>query len=151
MDLFVGRYVKFDPEYRAYYAADNYPGPLDYEAETNVLFHNNCNGTFTDVSEKAGIAALKGRAMGVTAADFDLDGYPDIYVANDKTENFLFHNQQNGTFKEIATPGRRGLRTERREHLGHGARLRRFRPRRQGGPLGLRLEVQPHDEEHRAA
>jgi enediyne biosynthesis protein E4 len=102
LDLFVGRYVKFDPEYRAYYAADNYPGPLDYEPESSVLLHNNCNGTFTDVSQKAGIARFKGRAMGVTAADFDLDGYPDIYVANDKTENFLFHNEKNGTFKEIA-------------------------------------------------
>ena len=102
LDLFVGRYVKFDPEYRSYYAADNYPGPLDYEPESSVLLHNNCNGTFTDVSEKAGIARFKGRAMGVTAADFDLDGYPDIYVANDKTENFLFHNEKNGTFKEIA-------------------------------------------------
>jgi hypothetical protein len=102
VDLFVGRYVKFDPKYRAYYAADNYPGPLDYPPETNVLLRNNCNGTFTDVSEKAGIARFKSRAMGVTAADFDLDGYPDIYVANDKTENFLFHNEKNGTFKEIA-------------------------------------------------
>ncbi len=102
VDLFVGRYVKFDPTYRAYYAADNYPGPLDYEPESNMLFHNNCNGTFTDVSAKSGIAEFKSRAMGVTAADFDLDGWPDIYVANDKTENFLFHNEKNGTFKEIA-------------------------------------------------
>jgi hypothetical protein len=102
VDLFVGRYVKFDPEYRSYYAADNYPGPLDYEPDTNLLFHNNCKGAFTDASEAAGIAKFKSRAMGVTAADFDLDGYPDIYVANDKTENFLFHNQKNGTFKEIA-------------------------------------------------
>ena len=101
-DLFVGRYVKFDPTYRAYYAADNYPGPLDYEAESNLLFHNNCNGTFTDVSEKSGIGKIKGRTMGVTAADFDGDGYPDIYVANDKTENLFFHNKRNGTFEEIA-------------------------------------------------
>lgn len=116
VDVFIGRYVKFDPEYRNYYAADNYPGPLDYEPESNVLLHNNCNGTFTDVSEKAGIARFKSRAMGVTAADFDGDGYPDIYVANDKTENFLFHNEQNGTFKEIAVPagvayGQRGENT----------------------------------------
>ena len=102
VDLFVGRYVKFDPEYRAYYPADNYPGPLDYPAETNVLMHNNCNGTFSDASTKSGIAGLKGRAMGVTASDFDRDGYPDIYVANDKSENFLLHNQRDGTFREIA-------------------------------------------------
>jgi hypothetical protein len=103
VDLFVGRYVKFDPKYRNYYAADNYPGPLDYEGETNKLFHNNCDGTFTDVSEKSGIGAAIGRTMGVTAADFDGDGWPDIYVANDKTENFLFHNKHDGTFEEIAT------------------------------------------------
>ena len=102
VDLFVGRYVKFDPKYRAYYAADNYPGPLDYEGTTNRLFHNNCNGTFTDVTEKSGIGAVVGRTMGVTAADFDGDGYPDIYVANDRTENFLFHNKKDGTFEEIA-------------------------------------------------
>lgn len=100
LDLFVGRYVKFDPAYRAYYAADNYPGPLDYEGETNKLFYNNCNGTFTDVSEKSGIAAFVGRTMGVTAADFDGDGWDDIYVANDRTENFLFHNKHDGTFEE---------------------------------------------------
>jgi hypothetical protein len=103
VDLFVGRYVKFDPKYRNYYAADNYPGPLDYEGETNKLFHNNCDGTFTDVSDKSGIGGVIGRTMGVTAADFDGDGWPDIYVANDKTENFLFHNRHDGTFEEIAT------------------------------------------------
>ena len=101
VDLFVGRYVKFDPKYRAFYAADNYPGPLDYEGQTNQLFHNNCDGTFTDVSEKSGISAYVGRTMGVTAADFDNDGWDDIYVANDRTENFLFHNKHDGTFEEI--------------------------------------------------
>ncbi len=102
VDLFVGRYVQFDPKYRNFYAADNYPGPLDYEGQTNRLYHNNCNGTFTDVTDKSGIGAFKGRTMGVTAADFDGDGYPDIYVANDKTENFFFHNKHDGTFEEIA-------------------------------------------------
>ncbi len=102
VDLFVGRYVKFDPKYRNYYAADNYPGPLDYEGETNKLFHNNCAGTFTDVTDKSGIGAYIGRTMGVTAADFDGDGWPDIYVANDRTENFLFHNKHDGTFEEMA-------------------------------------------------
>jgi hypothetical protein len=102
VDLFVGRYVKFDPKYRAFYAADNYPGPLDYEGETNRLYHNNCDGTFTDVTDKSGIGAYVGRTMGVTAADYDNDGWDDIYVANDRTENFLFHNKHDGTFEEVA-------------------------------------------------
>jgi len=101
VDLFVGRYVKFDPKYRAFYAPTNYPGPLDYEGETDQLFHNNCDGTFTDVTDKSGIGAYVGRAMGVTAGDFDNDGWDDIYVANDRTENFLFHNKHDGTFEEI--------------------------------------------------
>jgi enediyne biosynthesis protein E4 len=103
VDLFVGRYVQFDPKYRAFYPADNYPGPLDYEGDTNRLYRNSCNGTFTDVTDKSGIGAFKGRTMGVTSADFDGDGWSDIYVANDKTENFLFHNKHDGTFEEIAT------------------------------------------------
>ncbi len=101
VDLFVGRYVKFDPAYRAFYAPTNYPGPLDYEGETNMLFHNNCDGTFTDVTDKSGIGAYVGREMGVTASDFDNDGWDDIYVANDRTENFLFRNKHDGTFEEI--------------------------------------------------
>ncbi len=102
LDLFIGRYVKFDPTYRTYYAPDNYAGPLDYAANSNRLYHNNCDGTFTDVTEKSGIGTYKGRAMGITASDYDGDGYPDIYVANDRTENFLFHNKHDGTFEEVA-------------------------------------------------
>lgn len=102
VDLFIGRYVKFDPAYHNYFPADNFPGPLDYEGETNVLYHNNCDGTFTDVSTKSGIGAVIGRAMGVATSDFDGDGWPDIYVSNDKTQNFLFHNDHNGTFTEMA-------------------------------------------------
>jgi hypothetical protein len=102
VDLFIGRYVKFDASYRSYYAADNFPGPLDYEGNSNLLFHNTCKGSFEDASNKSGIGRYKGRTMGVTAADFDGDGYPDVYVANDKTENFLFHNKGDGTFEQIA-------------------------------------------------
>ncbi len=101
LDLLVGRYVKFDPKYRTYYAADNYPGPLAYAEQTNVLFHNNCDGTFTDVTTKSGMGSVPGRTMGVIAADFDNDGWDDLYVANDSTQNFLFRNKHDGTFEEI--------------------------------------------------
>ncbi len=100
-DLFVGVYLEFDSSYRLYYEADVYPGPLAYPAQASVLYHNNGDGTFTDVTEKAGVG-LKGRAMGVLTVDYDDDGWTDIFVANDNTPNFLFHNNANGTFKEVA-------------------------------------------------
>jgi enediyne biosynthesis protein E4 len=103
LDLFVGNYLKFDPHAkRLYYTADAFAGPLDYEGETNRLFHNNGDGTFTDVSERSGIASSVGRAMGVAVGDFDNDSWPDIYVANDQMESFLYRNNHDGTFTNVA-------------------------------------------------
>jgi len=65
-----------------------------------MLFHNNHDGTFTNVSVPSGIAKFVGKGMGVAFADYDNDGYPDVFVANDTTRIFLFHNQGNGTFNE---------------------------------------------------
>jgi hypothetical protein len=100
LDLFVANYLEFDPEYRLFYEADIYPGPLAYPAQTSVLFRNNHDGTFTDVTDKTGVNK-KGRGMGVLTVDYDDDGWPDIFVANDATANFLYHNNGNGTFTEI--------------------------------------------------
>src|SRR5208337_3609734 len=75
LDLFVGNYLKFDANSKKlYYTADAFAGPLDYEGDASRLFHNNGDGTFSDVSEKAGIANPAGRAMGVTVGDYDNDG-----------------------------------------------------------------------------
>ena len=68
---------------------------------TNVLFHNNGDGTFTDVSAKAGIADPRGKGLGVAFADYDGDGFVDVYVANDSVQCFLFHNNGDGTFTEV--------------------------------------------------
>jgi hypothetical protein len=103
LDLFVGNYLKFEPSNRQYYSAQQYPGPLEYAPETNRVFHNNGDGTFTDVSAASGIAAQPGRAMGVTVGDYDGDGWPDIYVANDTMASFLYHNNHDGTFTDVAT------------------------------------------------
>jgi len=102
LDLFVGNYLRFINSYRQYYPGDHYPGPLDYDPEFNRLFHNNGNGTFTDVSHESGISSQPGRAMGVTVGDYDNDGWPDIYVANDTMPSFLYHNNRNGTFTNVA-------------------------------------------------
>jgi len=106
LDLFVTRYVEWTfqtngycgekkPGYRAYCHPDN------YEPTTNVLYHNNGDGTFTDVSAKAGIAGAAGKGLGVAFADYDHDGYVDVYVANDSVQSFLFRNNRNGTFAEV--------------------------------------------------
>lgn len=100
LDLFVGNYLEFDTKYRLFYEADVYPGPLAYPGQPSVLYHNNHDGTFTDVSAKAGINK-KGRAMGVLSVDYDDDGWPDIFVANDAMQNYMYHNNGDGTFTEV--------------------------------------------------
>jgi len=93
LDLYVGNYLAFDPNYKYYYAPDGFPGPLAYDAQKDILYHNNGDGTFEDVTEKMGIKDIDGRAMGVGAADYDEDGFIDIFVANDHTLNYLWHNE----------------------------------------------------------
>lgn len=102
LDLYVGNYLAFDPEYRIYFAPEGFPGPLAYEGQPDILYHNNGDGTFTDVTKEAGVYNPQGRAMSVGAADFDNDGNSDIFVANDAMENFLYRNNGNGTFTEVA-------------------------------------------------
>jgi hypothetical protein len=78
-----------------------YVGPLHYPTTANVLYRNNGNGTFTDVSEPSGIAAHRGSGMGIICADFDNDRDTDIIVGNDLRANFVFQNDGTGKFKEI--------------------------------------------------
>ena len=103
LDLYVGNYLEFDPEYKYYYAPDGFPGPMAYDSQKDVLYHNNGDGTFKDVTESMGITDVDGRAMGVGAADYDDDGYVDIYVANDHTLNYLWHNEGGKRFVDKGT------------------------------------------------
>ncbi len=104
LDLFVGNYLKFSFDTykpcRTASGAPDYCGPVPADAVPDRLLHNKRDGTFEDVTAKAGITAAYGPALGVTAADFNGDGFPDIYVANDETPNQLWINQQNGTFRD---------------------------------------------------
>jgi len=79
-----------------------YCHPLTFKPLSSVLYRNNGNGTFTDISKQAGILDHRGNGLGVVAGDYDDDGWPDVFVANDSTPNFLFHNEQGRGFKEVA-------------------------------------------------
>lgn len=110
LDLFVSNYIDLDlkntptPGSNEFCEWKGIPvmcGPRGLPKATNILYHNNGDGAFTDVSEEAGILKPGGRyGLGVTAADFDDDGWPDIYVACDQTPSLLYHNLHNGKFQE---------------------------------------------------
>ena len=104
LDLYVANYLEFDPDYEYHYAPDVFPPPLAYEPQPDSLFRNLGDGRFEDVSEKSGVRAVSGRGMAVVASDFDDDGRTDIFVSNDGTANFLWHNLGDGTFEERAVP-----------------------------------------------
>ncbi len=106
LDLIVSRYVEWDfsniycgehkPGYRAYCHPDQF-NPISY-----LVFRNNGNGTFTDVSKQCGIAGSPGKGLGIAINDFDGDGWPDVFVANDSMPEQLFRNKHDGTFEEVA-------------------------------------------------
>jgi hypothetical protein len=102
LDLYVGNYIEYDPNYKYFYAAEKFPGPLSYHGQPDILYHNNKDGTFTDVTRQAGVYNTEGRAMGVTSCDYDDDGDWDIFVANDAMENYLYRNNGDGTFTDVA-------------------------------------------------
>ncbi len=102
LDLYLGNYVTYDKTYRLYYKPVGFPGPLAFGAQADVLYLNRGDGTFTDATKGSGFdVAEPGRAMGVSVLDYDVDGRPDLYVANDATANFLFHNEGGGKFTEV--------------------------------------------------
>ncbi len=106
LDLFVVNYCKWSPEIDPYCGATKegwrtYCFPDRYEGLPNQLFRNNGDGTFTDVSSSSGIAKQIGKGMGVAIADYDDDGFIDVFVANDTQPNFLFRNNRKGGFEEV--------------------------------------------------
>jgi hypothetical protein len=114
LDLFVSRYVKIDLDHLPEFGKDKtceyrgiavQCGPRGLPGESDFLFHNDGNGHFTEVSARAGVADARGYfGLGIAWFDYNDDGWPDLYVANDATPNFLYRNNQDGTFKEVAFP-----------------------------------------------
>lgn len=125
LDLFVTRYLDWSfqrnrycgekkPGYRAYCHPDNFDGI------TNLLFRNNGDGTFTDVSSRAGIAGASGKGLGVSFADYDDDGWMDVYVANDSVQSFLYHNMGGGIFTEVGLLAGVGFNEDGKTFAGMG-------------------------------
>ena len=133
LDLFVTRYMEWDTEHSKDCGGNfhTYCPPGEFPRTTNILYHNRGDGTFEDVSQHSGIAAKKGHGLGVAFADYDGDGFTDIYVANDGMQQYLFHNNGNGTFTEVG--------------LDAGAALNL-----DGGPLsGMGVVFQDYDNDGR--
>ena len=129
LDLYVANYVAFDEKTVPrrgkdskcrFLGVDVFCGPQGLQGEPDVLFHSNGNGTFTDVTKSAGIKDPNYYGFGVVFSDFDNDGWPDIYVANDGNPNLLFHNNRNGTFTEIGVLSGAGVNEAGRAQSGMG-------------------------------
>jgi len=107
LDLYVVRYLDYDIKKDPYcgYKREGwrmYCDPQQFDGVADLLYHNNHDGTFADVSRKAGIANPSGKGLGVALGDVDLDGYTDIFVTNDGIRNFLYRNKGDGTFIDVA-------------------------------------------------
>ena len=106
LDLAIANYVDWSPE-RNFYCGDRGPGlrsychPDDFHGQPPTLYHNNGDGTFTNVSKASGIGMKAGNGLGIVTFDYDNDGWQDIFIANDHMPNFLFHNNRDGTFREV--------------------------------------------------
>jgi len=125
LDLFVCRFVDYDKSKDIFCGnivtgERSYCEPSAYRPMPSWLFHNNGDGTFTDVSRESGIAQSLGKAFGVVAADINNDGWIDLYVTNDTVANFLFANRSKGRFEEIAPLAGVGLSVFGRPRSGMG-------------------------------
>jgi hypothetical protein len=125
LDLFICRFVDFDRSKNKFcgnrQTGDRYFCiPRVYDPMPSWLFHNNGNGTFTDVSRESGIAKSLGKAWGVVACDINNDGRMDLFVANDTVENFLFVNRGNGKFEEVGLQANVGYSAQGKPRSGMG-------------------------------
>jgi enediyne biosynthesis protein E4 len=130
LDLFVCNYVKWSPEHDVFCSLDgkhkSYCTPEAYRGETCWLFHNRGNGTFEDVTAASGIFDSSSKSLGVAMLDDDLDGWPDLLVANDTQPNKLYRNQRDGTFKDVAVEVGLAFSTEGKARAGMGVDVADF-------------------------
>ena len=124
LDLFVCNYVNWSPEHDVFCSLDgknkSYCTPEAYRGETCWLFRNRGNGTFEDVTAASGIFDTSSKSLGVATLDFDQDGWPDLFVANDTQPNKLYRNLHNGKFKDAAVEAGLAFSTEGKARAGMG-------------------------------
>ncbi len=123
LDLYVTRYVDYNYQRNPFCADRNirtYCHPRNFGGVADKLYRNLGNGRFQDISETSGIANPEGKGLGVVAADFNSDGWTDIYVANDTTRNFLYRNNGNGTFTDVTLMSGTGYNSEGEAEAGMG-------------------------------
>jgi hypothetical protein len=121
VDLFVANYV--DPDSRIVCGdarARAYCRPDVYSGVPSTLYRNNGDGTFTDTTRASGLDRADGKALGVVFTDYDGDGRADLFVANDLTRNFLYHNEGKGVFKEVGLPAGAAMASDGRVRAGMG-------------------------------
>jgi len=105
LDLYVTNYVQFDFEKHKtcrFNDVETYCQPQDFQGQSDLLYQNNGNGTFTNVTREAGVYNSRGRGLGVVWGDYDNDRDPDLYIANDTNDNYLYQNNGHGKFTNVA-------------------------------------------------
>jgi len=124
LDLFVCNYVNWSPEHDVFCSLDgknkSYCTPEAYRGETCWLFHNRGDGTFEDVTAASGIFDTSSKSLGVAMLDFDQDGWPDLFVANDTQPNKLYRNLRNGKFKDAAVEAGLAFSADGKARAGMG-------------------------------
>jgi enediyne biosynthesis protein E4 len=126
LDLFVARYVDWDFEIGTVYCGEFRPGyrafchPDNFKSVTSILYHQKADGSFEDVTAKAGLAEPGGKALGVAFGDFDNDGWLDIFVANDSVRQSLYRNKGDGTFEDVAVTSGAGYDENGKTYAGMG-------------------------------
>jgi hypothetical protein len=124
VDLYVTNYVNFTVDNNKYCTGGGdirtYCHPNVYKSLPHILYRNNGDGTFTDITKEAGVYRTDGNGLGVVFGDYDNDGWTDFYVANDSVPNFLFHNKGNGVFEEVGFRAGVALGGEGRPLAGMG-------------------------------
>ncbi len=131
LDLFVCNYVRWSPEQDVFCSLDgkvkSYCTPEAYRGTTCWLFRNRGNGTFEDVTAKSGLFDASSKSLGVAMLDFDQDGWPDLFVANDTQPNKLYRNNRDGTFREMAVRAGVAFAEDGRARAGMGVDAGDFR------------------------